>query len=112
MKPRPSLSWPKPTSMAQALVLEGRSQGKPSLAGSFQAEPSWHITRINDCTITNTPQNLFKIYILVNVSLVLLCEASAHTPSYYVNSVFPLLEKKNHHFPLQIQHTLALFLLN
>ena len=41
---RPSLSWPRPTSTAQASDFEGRGQGKLSLASGFQAEPSRHIT--------------------------------------------------------------------
>ena len=40
-------SRPKPTSMAQALILEGLSREKPSLAGGFQAKPSRQITNLD-----------------------------------------------------------------
>ena len=47
-KPQPELrlrlSRLRPTIIAQALVLEGQGQKKPSLASSFQAKPSQHIT--------------------------------------------------------------------
>jgi hypothetical protein len=46
-RPRPSLSWPKPTSMAWASILGGLGLEKLSLTSSFQAEPSRHNT-IND----------------------------------------------------------------
>ena len=42
---RPSLSWPKPTGMAQASVLEGQSCEKLSFTDGFQAKLSWHNTR-------------------------------------------------------------------
>ena len=43
-EPRPSLSWPKPMSTAQASVLEGRGHEKPSFTDSFRAKPSRHNT--------------------------------------------------------------------
>jgi hypothetical protein len=43
-RPRPSLSWPKPTSMAWASILGGLGLEKPSLTGGFQAELSRHNT--------------------------------------------------------------------
>ena len=42
--PKLSLSRPKHTSLAQASVLASRGLEKLSLASSFQAVLSWHIT--------------------------------------------------------------------
>ena len=44
LEPKPSLSWPRPTSTAQASDFEGRGRKMSSFTGGFQAEPSRHIT--------------------------------------------------------------------
>src|ERR1700678_436350 len=47
-KPRPSLSRPRPIATAKALILRSLSLEKPSLSRGFRAEPSRHITTLDN----------------------------------------------------------------